>query len=167
MTVRQRMRLHRLDRVVKVHLASAGPSPLRVILVQYKSAVTADEDGGSVENFTRLGLFCRLFLGLFVGFFCVTAALFVRYTSEEQLPQVLVAQSKNASQTMSGSAPAVPFRSAIPHQPTTPPLDTEEKTLIASSASTFVAFIAAAVTNVLIRRKDRANAVKEKRDPSR
>jgi hypothetical protein len=150
-----------------VHLASAGPPPLRVILVQYKSVVTADEDGGSVENFTRLGLFCRLFLGLFVGFFCVTAALFVRYMSAEQLPQVTVLQSKNASQALSGSAPAVSFTSAFPLQPTTPSLHTEEKTLIASSASTFVAFIAAAVTNFLSWRKDRANAVKEKRGPSR
>jgi hypothetical protein len=147
---------------------SAGVlKPLRVILVQYKSVVTADEDGGSVENFKRLGLFCRLFLGLFVGFFCVTAALFVRYMSVEQLPQVTVLQSKNASQALSGSAPAVSFTSAFPLQPTTPSLHTEEKTLIASSASTFVAFIAAAVTNFLSWRKDRANAVKEKRGPSR
>jgi hypothetical protein len=94
------VRLHRLDSAVKVHLVSARPPPLRVILVQYKSVVTADEDGGSVENFKRLGLFCRLFLCLFVGFFCVTAALFVRYMSVEQLPQVTVLQSKNASQAL-------------------------------------------------------------------
>ncbi|MHB9841666.1 hypothetical protein Q8F57_043475 [Paraburkholderia terrae] len=113
-----------------------------------------------MENFTRLGLFCRLFLGLFVGFFCVTAALFVRYMSAEQLPQVTVLQSKNASQALSGSAPAVPFTSAFPLQSTTPSLHTEEKTLIASSASTFVAFIAAAVTNFLSWRKGGLNKVR-------
>lgn len=29
-----------------------------------------------MANSTRVELFCRLFLGLFVGFFCITAALF-------------------------------------------------------------------------------------------
>jgi hypothetical protein len=87
-----------------------------------------------VANSTRVELFCRLLLGLFVGFFCITAALFVRYMSANQLPQVTVVQLKNASQALSGSAPTVPFSSASQYQPTTPSLDTEEKTLIASSA---------------------------------
>jgi hypothetical protein len=120
-----------------------------------------------VANSTRLELFCRLFLGLFVGFFCITATLFVRYMSASQLPQVTVAQSKSASQALSGSAPAVPFSSASRYQPTTPSLDTEEKTLIASSTSTIVTFIAAAVTNLLSWRKDKAKATKEKRDAYR
>ena len=109
-----------------------------------------------MANFTRLELFCRLFLGLFVGFFCITAALFVRYKSTNQLPQVTVMQSKSASQAFSGSAPAVPFSSASQSlQPATPSLDTEEKTLIASSTSTLVTFIAAAVANFLSWRKDK------------
>ena len=120
-----------------------------------------------MANSTRLELFCRLFIGVFVGFFCITAALFVRYMSGNQLPQVTVLQSKGASQPLSGSGPAVPFPSASPHKPTTPSLDTEEKTLIASSASTIVTFIAAAVTNFLRWRKDKAKAIKEKRDASR
>jgi hypothetical protein len=120
-----------------------------------------------VANFTRLELFCRLFLGLFVGFFCITATLFERYMSANQLPQVTVVQSKSASQALSGSAPAVPLSSASRYQPTTPSLDTEEKTLIASSASTIVTFIAAAVTNLLSWRKDKPKATKEKRDASR
>src|SRR5579864_1406235 len=120
-----------------------------------------------VANSTRLKLFCRLFLGLFVGFFCITAALFVRYMSRNQLPQVTVVQSKSTSQPLSGSVPAVPFSSASPYQPTTPSPDAEEKTLIASSASTIVTFIAAAVTNFLSWRKDKAKAIKEKRDASR
>jgi hypothetical protein len=119
-----------------------------------------------VANSTRVELFCRLFLGLFVGFFCITAALFVRYMSANQLPQVTVVQ-KSASQALSGSAPAVPFSSASQYQPTTPSLDTEEKTLIASSASTIVTFIVAAVTNFLSWRKDKAKATKEMRDASR
>ena len=101
------------------------------------------------------------------GRISITTALFVRYISGNQWPQVTAVQSKSASPPLSGSAPAVPFTSAFPLQPTTPSLHTEEKTLIASSASTFVAFIAAAVTNFLSWRKDRANAVKEKRGPSR
>jgi len=120
-----------------------------------------------VANSTRVELFCRLLLGLFVGFFCITAALFVRYMSANQLPQVTVVQLKTASQALSGSAPAVPFSSASQYQPTTPSLDTEEKTLIASSASTIVTFIVAAVTNFLSWRKDRAKATKEMRDASR
>jgi len=120
-----------------------------------------------VANSTRVELFCRLLLGLFVGFFCITAALFVRYMSANQLPQVTVVQLKNASQALSGSAPAVPFSSASQYRPTTPSLDTEEKTLIASSASTIVTFIVAAVTNFLSWRKDRAKATKEMRDASR
>ena len=120
-----------------------------------------------MANSTRLDLFCRLFLGLFVGFFCITAALFVRYLSGNQLPQVTVVQSKSASQPLSGSAPAVPFSPASRYQPTTPSPHTEEKTLIASSASTIVTFIAAAVTNLLSWRKRKAKAIKEKRDASR
>ena len=120
-----------------------------------------------MENSTRLGLFCRLFLGLFVGFFCITATLFVRYMSANQLAQVTIAQSKGASQAWLGSTPAVRFSSASRHPPTTPSSDIEEKTLIASSVSTLVAFIAAAVTNFLSWWKDKANATKENRDSSR
>ncbi|WP_131542686.1 hypothetical protein [Paraburkholderia hospita] len=120
-----------------------------------------------MANSTRLELFCRFFLGVFVGFFCITAALFVRYISGNQLPQVTAVQPKSASQLLSGSAPAVPFSSASSHKPTTPSRDTEEKTLIASSAATIVTFIAAAVTNFLIWRKDKAKAIREKRDASR
>ncbi|CAB3808942.1 hypothetical protein LMG28614_06918 [Paraburkholderia ultramafica] len=120
-----------------------------------------------MTNSTRLDLFCRLFLGLFVGSFCITAALFVRYLSGNQLPQATVVQSKSASQPLSQSAPAVAFSSASPYQPTTPSLDTEEKTLIASSATTIVTFIAAVVTNFLSWRKDKAKAIYEKRDASR
>ncbi|MGF6971024.1 hypothetical protein OKW43_008119 [Paraburkholderia sp. WC7.3g] len=119
-----------------------------------------------MTNSTRLELFCRLFLGLFVGFFCITAALFVRYMSGTQLPQVTVVQS-STSQPLSGSVTAVPLSSASPYQPTTPSPDTGEKTLIASSASTIVTFIAAAVTNFLSWRKDKTKAIKEKRDASR
>ncbi|SAL85753.1 hypothetical protein AWB74_07424 [Caballeronia arvi] len=115
---------------------------------------------------TKLELFCRLFLGLFVGFFCLTTALFLRYTSANQLPQVPVVQSKSASQAVSGSAPAVPFSSAFRYQPATLSLETDEETLIASSASTIVVFIAAAVANFLSWRKDKAKASKEKRDAS-
>lgn len=120
-----------------------------------------------MANSTRLELFCRLFLGLFVGFSCITAALFVRYTSGSPLPQVTVVQSKSTSQPLSGSVPAVPFSSASPYQPTTPSPDTKEKTLIASSASTIVTFVAAAVTHFLRWRKDKTKAIKEKRDVSR
>jgi nucleoid DNA-binding protein len=83
------------------------------------------------------------------------------------LPQVTAVQSKSASPPLSGSAPAVPFSSASPHKPPTPSLDTEEKTLIALSASTIVTFIAVAVASFLSRRKDKAKAIKEKRDASR
>ncbi|SIT45591.1 conserved hypothetical protein [Paraburkholderia piptadeniae] len=121
-----------------------------------------------VANFPRLELLCRLFLGLFVGFFCVTAALFVRYVvSANPLPQVAVLQSKSASQAASGRAPAVPFLSASQHQPATPSQNTEERTLIASSTSTIVTFIAAAVTNFLSWWKDRAKASRSKQDASR
>lgn len=102
-----------------------------------------------VANFTRLELFCRLFLGLFVGFFCITAALFVRYMSANPLPEVAVVQSKSASQTLSGSAPAASSSSASRSRPATPSPDTREMTLIASSTSTLVTFIAAAVAHLL------------------
>ncbi|WP_143062387.1 hypothetical protein [Paraburkholderia diazotrophica] len=122
-----------------------------------------------VANFPRLDLLCRLFLGLFVGFFCVTAALFSRYIiSADQSPQVTVVQSKSASQALSGGASAVPLSSAAQHpSSTTPSRDAEEKTLIASSTSTIVTFIAAAVISFLTWRKDRARASKSKRDASR
>ena len=120
-----------------------------------------------MAKFTRLEVFCRLFLGLFVGFFCVTAALFVRYISADQLPQVTVLKLKSASPALLASAPAAPFSSASQLQPKTSSLDTEEETLIASSASTLVAFIAAAVTKLLSWRKDKANATKETRSSSR
>ena len=120
-----------------------------------------------MENSTRLGLFCRLFLGLFVGFFCITATLFVRYMSANQLTQVTIAQSNSASHPRLGSTLAVPFSSASRHQPATPSPDIEERTLIASSVSTLVAFIAAAVTNFLSWWKDKVNATKENRDSSR
>ncbi|KAA1014508.1 hypothetical protein FVF58_06645 [Paraburkholderia panacisoli] len=120
-----------------------------------------------MANSTRLELFCRLFLGLFVGFFCITAALSVRYMSGNQLPQVTFVQSKSTSHPLSGSVPAAPFSSASPYQPTMSSPDAEKKALIASSASTIVTFIAAAVTNFLSWRKDKAKAIKEKRDASR
>jgi hypothetical protein len=102
-----------------------------------------------VANSIRLELFCRLFLGLFVGFFCITALLFVRYKYANHPPQVTVAQSKGASQTLSGSAPAVAFSSASQPRPATPLLDAEQRTLLTSSASTLVAFIAAVVVNFM------------------
>lgn len=114
-----------------------------------------------MTNSMRLELFCRLFLGLFVGFLCVTAVLFVRYESANRLPQMIV-QSKGASQPLSASAPAVPSSSASQSQPAVPSLNAEERTLIASSTSTFVTFIAAVVVNVLSWRKD-----KRRRRPSK
>ena len=108
-----------------------------------------------MANSIRLELLCRLFLGLFVGFFCVTAVLFVRSKSANLLPQVTVEQPKGASQALSGSSPAVPRSSASQSQRAAPLLDAEEKTLIASSASTLVTFIAAVVANLLSWRKDR------------
>ena len=115
----------------------------------------------------RLRLLCRLFLGLFVGFFCITAALFLRYMSANQLQQVNVAQSKSASQALLESASTPQLSSAFQHQPITHSRDAAKRTLIASSASTFLAFIAAAATNFLSWRKDNANATKENRDSSR
>lgn len=108
-----------------------------------------------MENSVRLELFCRLFLGLFVGFFGVTAVLFVRYESGSQLPQLNVARSKSASQALAANAPAVPFSSASQSRPATQLPATEEKTLIASSTSTLVTFIAAVVANLLSWRKDK------------
>ena len=108
-----------------------------------------------MANSIRLELLCRLFLGLFVGFFCVTAVLFVRSKSANLLPQVTVEQSKGPSQALSGSSPAVPFSSASQSQRAAPLLDAQEKTLIASSASTLVTFIAAVVANFLSWRKDK------------
>ena len=103
----------------------------------------------------RLDLLCRLLLGLFVGFFCITAALFARYKSANPLPQVIVVQSKSASQALSGDAATVPSSSASRSQLATRPLDAQEKALIASSASTLVTFIATVVANFLSWRKDR------------
>ena len=119
-----------------------------------------------MSNPIRLELFCRLFLGLFVGFFCVTAALVVRYRSATQQPQVIVVQSKSTSQALPRSAAAVPFSSASQSQAATPSLDTEERTLIASSASTFVTFIAAVVTNFLSWREDKRGRRPRKRGTS-
>ncbi len=116
-----------------------------------------------MTNSMRLELFCRLFLGLFVGFLCVTAVLFVRYESANRLPQMIV-QSKGASQPLSASAPAVPSSSASQSQPAVPSLNAEERTLIASSTSTFVTFIAAVVVNVLSWRKDKRWRRPSKRD---
>ena len=42
-----------------------------------------------MQHLSRLELICRLLLGLFVGFFCVTAALFVRYNAANHVAQVL------------------------------------------------------------------------------
>lgn len=42
-----------------------------------------------MEHLSRLELICRLLLGLFVGFFCVTAALFVRYNAANHVAHVL------------------------------------------------------------------------------
>ena len=107
-----------------------------------------------VAHSLRLELFCRLFLGLFVGFFCVTAALFVRDKWAVPLPHATVVQPKGApaprvSSVSPGSAPAVSIPPAARFRPTTPPMDAAEKTLLASSASTFVTFIAAAVASFL------------------
>lgn len=104
-----------------------------------------------MANSLRLELFCRLFLGLFVGFFCVTAALFVRYKWASPLPQATFAHAKgaSASRTLPGSAPAATFSSVSQSQPATPSPDAGEKTLLASSASTVVTFIAAAVANFM------------------
>ena len=118
-----------------------------------------------MEPITRLELFCRLFLGLFVGFFCVTAGLFVRYKTANHAPQVAAAQSKGASQALPAQAPARLFASAsasVPASvsasrspPVTPSLDPDERMLITSSTSTLVAFIAAAVANVMSWRRSR------------
>lgn len=102
-----------------------------------------------MENTARLELFCRLFLGLFVGFFCVTAALFVRYKTVTHPQQVTAVQSEGASQTPSASALARPFVPASRSQRATPSLQPEERILITSSTSTFVTFIAAAVANFM------------------
>ncbi|HKT99092.1 MAG TPA: hypothetical protein VJS30_21605 [Paraburkholderia sp.] len=106
-----------------------------------------------MDHFNRLELFCRLFLGLFVGFFCVTAALFVRYKTANHLPQVTAVQSKGASQALAANAPAKTFASASQVRPATPSLDPEERILITSSTSTIVTFIAAMVANLLSWRK--------------
>lgn len=102
-----------------------------------------------MENFTRLELICRLLLGLFVGFFCVTVGLFVRYKAANHLPQAAAVQYKGASRALAAGTPARPFASAARAQPVTPPLDPEQRMLITSSTSTFVAFVAAVVANVL------------------
>ena len=110
-----------------------------------------------MENTARLELFCRLFLGLFVGFFCVTAALFVRYKTVTHPQQVTAVQSEGASKapsrtpsrTPSASALARPFVPASRSQRATPSLQPEERILITSSTSTFVTFIAAAVANFM------------------
>ncbi|WP_179401333.1 hypothetical protein [Burkholderia guangdongensis] len=108
-----------------------------------------------MANLTRLELFCRLFLGLFVGFFCVTAMLFVRDELPSSLPQGAAVQPKNATRALPGGAPAVRFSSVSPSQPAAPSPDAKEKVLIASSTSTLVTFIAAAVANFLGWRKGR------------
>ncbi|KND57423.1 hypothetical protein BSCH_01479c [Candidatus Paraburkholderia schumanniana] len=119
-----------------------------------------------VTSSKTLELICRLFVGLFVGFFCVTAVLFVHYISADTRSQVSVVRSKSASPALLGSAPAVPFSSASEHRQSTPSLDSEERTLIASSASTLVAFIAVAVTSFLSWRKGKTNTTKENRNAS-
>lgn len=124
-----------------------------------------------MEHATRLELFCRLFLGLFVGFFCVTAGLFVRYKAVNHAPQVSATQFRGASQAMSLRAPAKHLASASASapasraQPATPSLGPDERILITSSTSTLVTFIAAAVANVMSwrqgkrRRRGRARRV--------
>jgi hypothetical protein len=102
-----------------------------------------------MENFTRLELFCRLFLGLFVGFFCVTAALFVRYKAANPLAQVTLVQSRSASQSVATGAPAKAFASASRSQPATLSLAPEQSILITSSTSTVVTFLAALVAHVM------------------
>lgn len=102
-----------------------------------------------MANSIRLELICRLLLGLFVGFFCITAVLFVRYKSANPIPQMNIEQAKGRSQASSASAAAVPLSSVSTSQPATPLLDSEQKTLITSSTSTLVAFIAAVVANLL------------------
>lgn len=98
-------------------------------------------------NATRLELFCRLFLGLFVWFFCVTAALFVRYRTANHPQQVTAVQSNDTSRALPASAPAKSFASSS--QRAARPLEPEERILITSSTSTLVTFIAAAVANCM------------------
>ncbi|WP_028218150.1 hypothetical protein [Paraburkholderia oxyphila] len=120
-----------------------------------------------MENFTRLELFCRLFLGLFVGFFCVTAALFVRYKVASPLVQIPAVQLKSATQTVAGGAPSKPLAPVAKLRPAMPSLKPEERILITSSTSTLVAFIAAVVANLLSWRKGkRGRRPKESRAPS-
>ncbi|MDR3095995.1 MAG: hypothetical protein LBV73_02860 [Paraburkholderia sp.] len=104
---------------------------------------------------TRLELFCRLFLGLFVGFFCVTTALFVRYKLAHQLPPVTVVQLNGASHAAPGGAAAMPVSRAARSRRATPLLDRGTSVLIASSSSTVVTFIAALVVNLLNWRRSR------------
>lgn len=108
-----------------------------------------------MANSMKLELLCRLFLGLFVGFFCITALLFVRYKPANSLPQVPVEQSKGISHGLPRSIPAVPVSSASQSQGAATVLDVEARTLIASSASTVVTFIALAVASFLSWRKDK------------
>lgn len=105
-----------------------------------------------MTNLTRLELFRRLFLGLCVGFFCVTAALFLRDRSANQLPRVIAVSSGGASRASPGSAPKA---ASTPLQ-----LDAAEKALIASSTSTLVTVIAVVVTNFLSWRRRKREAVK-------
>ncbi|QBR02930.1 hypothetical protein [Paraburkholderia pallida] len=120
-----------------------------------------------MENFTRLELFCRLFLGLFVGFFCVTAALFVRYKVASPLVQIPAVQLKSATQAVASGAPSRPVESAARLRPATPSLEPEERILITSSTSTLVTFVAAVVANLLSWRKGkRRRRPKESRAPS-
>ena len=106
-----------------------------------------------MENFNRLELICRLLLGLFVGFFCVTAGLFVRYKTANHVPQVTAVQSSGTSHALAASAPARPIASASQSHRVTPRLDPQVSILITSSTSTVVTFIAALVANLLSWRK--------------
>ncbi|MFX1676963.1 hypothetical protein PWR63_32825 [Paraburkholderia sp. A2WS-5] len=98
---------------------------------------------------TRLELLCRLFIGLFVGFFCVTTALFVRYKSMHPLPQVAAVQSSGASPALPRGTAIMSFSAATQSSRSAPPLKSAQMTLIASSSSTVVTFIAALVVNLM------------------